>query len=100
MPVENIQFARVMRELGIQQVYALFPQAKGRANWTLETFQDRLVTELHLAGASTINEAGLVLKESLLEASRRVPGFPGGRAGPGMFSSGGHCQQRQRAAGH
>ena len=91
VPVENIQFARVMRELGIQQVYALCPQAMGRAKWMLETFQDRLVTELNLAAASTIDEAGLVLKESLLEAPGGVPGFPGGRSGPGLFSSGGHC---------
>ena len=49
MPVENMQFARVMRELGIQQVYALYSQAKRRANCMLETFQDRLVTKLNLA---------------------------------------------------
>ena len=91
MPVENIQFARVMRELGIQQVYALSPQAKRRANWMLETFQDRLVTKLNLAAASTIDEAGLVLKESLLEAPGGLPEFPRERSGPGLFSSGGHC---------
>ena len=27
---ESTQFARVMRELGIRQIYALSPQAKGR----------------------------------------------------------------------
>ncbi len=31
----------------------------------LETFQDRLVTELRLAGASNIDEASLVLREYL-----------------------------------
>ena len=91
VPVENIQFARVMRKLGIQQVYALSSQAKRRANWMLEAFQDRLVTELNLAAASTINEADLVLKESLLEAPGGVPEFPRERSGPGLFSSGGHC---------
>ena len=100
MPVENIQFARVMRELGIQQVYALSPQAKRRANWMLETFQDRLVTDLNLAAASAIDGAGLVLKEFLLEAPGGVAGFPGElwtRAGsvPVVI-----VQQRQRAAGH
>ena len=56
VPVETThQFARVMRELGIQQIFALSPQAKGRVERMLETFQDRLVTELRLAGASTID---------------------------------------------
>ena len=65
VPVETTQFARVMRELGIQQIFALSPQAKGRVERMLETFQDRLVTELRLAGASTIDEASLVLAEFL-----------------------------------
>ena len=65
VPVETTQFARVMRELGIQQIFALSPQAKGRVERMLETFQDRLVTELRLAGASTIDQASLVLKEFL-----------------------------------
>ena len=63
--METTQFARVMRELGIQQIFALSPQAKGRVERMLETFQDRLVTELRLAGASSIDEAGLVLQEFL-----------------------------------
>ena len=54
-----------MRELGIQQIFALSPQAKGRVERMLETFQDRLVTEMRLAGASNIDEASLVLREYL-----------------------------------
>ena len=65
VPVETTQFARVMRELGIHQIFALSPQAKGRVERMLETFQDRLVTELRLAGASTMGEASLVLQEFL-----------------------------------
>ena len=65
MPVETTQFARVMRELGIQQIFALSPQAKGRVERMLETFQERLATELRLAGASTIDEASLVLRDFL-----------------------------------
>ena len=65
VPVETTQFARVMRELGIQQIFALSPQAKGRVERMLETFQDRLVTELRLADASTIDQASLVLAEFL-----------------------------------
>ena len=66
VPVETThQFARVMRELGIRQIFALSPQAKGRVERMLETFQDRLVTELRLAGDSTIDQAKEVLQEFL-----------------------------------
>ena len=57
VPVETTQFARVMRDLGVQQIFALSPQAKGRVERMLQTFQDRLVTELRLAGASNIDQA-------------------------------------------
>ena len=56
------QFSRAMDELGIQMIFALSPQAKGRVERTAETFQDRLVTELRLAGAATIAEADGVLQ--------------------------------------
>ena len=54
-----------MDELGIQMVFALSPQAKGRVERTAGTFQDGLVTELRLAGAVTIEEANALLKEFL-----------------------------------
>ncbi len=59
------QFSRAMDELGVQMVFALSPQAKGRVERTAGTLQDRLVTELRLAGATTIEEANVVLKEFL-----------------------------------
>ena len=62
---ESTQFARVMRELGIQQIFALSPQAKGRVERTASTFQDRPVTELRLAGATTMEQANEVLQEFL-----------------------------------
>ena len=64
-----------MDELGIQMVFALSPQAKGRVERTAGTFQDRLVTELRLSGATTIEEANVVLKEFLdrFNARFRVP---------------------------
>ena len=71
VPVETTQFARVMRELGVQQIFALSPQAKGRVERMLETFQDRLVTELRLADASTIDQAKEVLQEFLLKFNAR-----------------------------
>ena len=53
----STQFSRAMDELGIQLIFALSPQAKGRVERAAGTFQDRLVTELRLAGASTIEQA-------------------------------------------
>ena len=65
------QFSRAMDELGIQMVFALSPQAKGRVERTAGTFQDRLVTELRLAGATTIEEANVVLKDFLVRFNTR-----------------------------
>lgn len=59
------QFGRAMQELGIQQIFARSPQAKGRVERTAGTFQDRLVTELRLAGVTTIDEANKVLWDFL-----------------------------------
>ena len=62
---ESTQFARVMGELGIQQIFAMSPQAKGRVERMASTFQDRLVTELRLAGATTMEEANQMMQEFL-----------------------------------
>ena len=71
MLYESTQFARVMRELGIQQIFALSPQAKGRVERMASTFQDRLVTELRLTGASTMEQANAVLQEFLPRFNHR-----------------------------
>ena len=73
------QFSRAMDELGIQMIFALSPQAKGRVERMAETFQDRLVTELRLAGASSIGEANSVLEQFLPRFNRRFrvpPQYP------------------------
>jgi transposase len=59
------QFGRAMRELGIEQVFAWSPQAKGRVERVAGTFQDRLVTELRLADVRTLEEANRLLEEYL-----------------------------------
>ena len=59
------QFGRALQELGIQLILANSPQAKGRIERLWLTFQDRLVSELRLAGASTIQQANGVLWEFL-----------------------------------
>ena len=65
------QFGRAKEELGVQLIFALSPQAKGRVERTAGTFQDRLVTELRLAGAATLGEAKAVLKQFRPRFNRR-----------------------------
>ena len=59
------QFGRALKELDIQLILAHTPQAKGRVERAWGTFQGRLVSELRLAGASTIEEANSVLWDFL-----------------------------------
>ena len=55
------QFGRAMAELGIQLIPAHSPQAKGRIERLWGTLQDRLVSELRLAGACSLEEANAYL---------------------------------------
>ena len=71
MPSAPTQFSRAMGELGIEMIFALSPQAKGRVERAVGSFQDRLVTELRLAGATTIEDAGVVLREFLSHFNER-----------------------------
>ena len=73
-PAGPTQFARAMEELGIRQIFARSPQAKGRVERTAGTFQDRLVTELRLAGVTTIDEANAVLHRFPVALQREVRG--------------------------
>ena len=65
------QFQRAMEELGIQMIFALSPQAKGRVERMAGTFQDRLITELRLAGATAMEQAKAVLQQFLPRFNRR-----------------------------
>ena len=65
------QFSRAMDELGLQLIFALSPQAKGRVERAAGTFQDRLVSELRLAGAATIDDANRVLEGFLPRFNNR-----------------------------
>jgi len=60
------QFGRALRELGIELIPAASPQAKGRVERFNGTAQDRLVKELRLAKASTIQQANAVLDKTFL----------------------------------
>ena len=65
------QFSRAMGEIGVQLIFARSPQAKGRVERTAGTLQDRLVTELRLAGATAIDDANRVLNDFLPRFNER-----------------------------
>ena len=74
------QWGRAMRELGVTHIFAHSPEAKGRVERANGTFQDRLVSELRLAGANTLAEANDVLSEFLPRYNARF-GVPAAQAG-------------------
>lgn len=51
------QVGQALRALGIEPIFALSPQAKGRVERLFKTLQDRLVQELRLAGIRTPEKA-------------------------------------------
>src|ERR1700693_105178 len=57
------QLGRALRELGIGSVLAYSPQAKGRIERSFSTDQDRLVKQLRLAQASTLEGANEFLEK-------------------------------------
>ena len=63
------QLERAMGSLGVQLVFALSPQAKGRVERLFKTLQDRLCKELRIQGICTVAEANRFL------AKRFVPAF-------------------------
>ena len=65
------QMGRLLKELGITSISANSPQAKGRIERLWGTFQDRLVSELRRAKASTLEEANKVLAIFLPKYNRR-----------------------------
>lgn len=65
------QVGRALQLLEIEVIYALSPQAKGRVERLWGTLQDRLVSELRLAGATTAAQANTVLLQYRPEHNRR-----------------------------
>jgi transposase len=65
------QFERALKELGVEVIHANSPQAKGRVERLFETFQDRLIKELRLEEAKTIDEANKVAERFLLSYAKR-----------------------------
>ena len=69
LPMSQIQ--RMMYELGIESIPAYSPQAKGRIERLWGTLQDRLTTELRLAGAATLEDANACLASFLEQFNAR-----------------------------
>ena len=65
------RFSRAMSELGIRQIFSHSPHAKGWVERVARTFQDRLVTELRLAGPKTMDDANAVLREFLVRFNEK-----------------------------
>ena len=61
------EVGRGLEELGVTLIPAGSPQAKGRIERLWGTFQDRLVSELRLAGAKTLEQAQAVLDRVLAD---------------------------------
>lgn len=77
---EPTQFGRALKEMGIVAIFAQSPEAKGRIERANETFQDRLVVELDLAGASSVEQANCILWGFLPRFSGRF-GVPAAEPG-------------------
>ncbi len=99
---EPTQFGRALRELEVQHIFAQSPQAKGRVERLGGTFQDRLVSELRLAGASTMEEANWLLSDFLPRFSERFGVAPSQEGSayrepdPGLCLDGVLCFKYQR----
>jgi transposase len=65
------QLGRALEELGIQQIPAYSPQAKGRIERAWRTCQDRLVSELRLAHACDLDSANQVLARFCADYNQR-----------------------------
>ena len=70
------QFGRALDQMGITYIAANSPQAKGRIERLWGTFQDRLTSELRLAGASDLDGANEVLPRFLSDYNRRFGRAP------------------------
>ncbi|MFA5074238.1 MAG: ISNCY family transposase [Nitrospirota bacterium] len=63
-------FQKSLDLLGVTVIYAYSPQAKGRIERVFETFQDRVVKEMRLAGVKNITEGNAFLDGYLPEYNR------------------------------
>jgi transposase len=70
------QFGRALDQLGITFIAAQSPQAKGRIERLWGVLQDRLTSELRLAGADHLDSANRVLRTFIIDYNRRFARTP------------------------
>ncbi len=76
---DSTQFGRLLDELDIRSIAAWSPQAKGRVERLFGTLQDRLVSELRLQNAATLEQAQKVLESFLTPFNQRFAVRPAQR---------------------
>ena len=81
------QFGRLLAELNVTSIRSRSPQARGRVERLWGTFQDRLVSELRLAGASTASKANEVLWRYLPVHNQKFA-VPPAQSGPAFRTPG------------
>ena len=74
------QFERALKELGVEVIHALSPQAKGRIERLFGVLQDRLVKEMRLRDITTKEEANAFLEEYLPRYNERFEVCPANEA--------------------
>lgn len=70
------QFGRALEQLGVTFIAANSPQAKGRVERLWGVLQDRLCSELRLAGAHDLDSANAVLRKFIADYNRRFARLP------------------------
>jgi len=65
------QFEKACAKIGIGVIHANSPQAKGRVERLFRTLQDRLVKELRLAKAKTLEDANTVREKVMIKFNQR-----------------------------
>lgn len=68
---QNGEVTRVLKTLGIRQIFARSPEARGRSERAFGTFQGRLPQELRLEGIRSYDEANLYLNKAFLPRFNR-----------------------------
>jgi transposase len=76
-PKQRTQVGRALEQLGIEQILANSPQARGRSERLNGTLQDRLVNELKLERIRTVDAANRYLREHFIaDHNRRYSRLP------------------------
>jgi transposase len=70
------QFGRALQQLGVTFIAAQSPQAKGRIERLWGVLQDRLTSELRLAGSCDLDSANRVLRRFVTDYNRRFARSP------------------------